>query len=69
LKKQLFDRDSTCEICHNKIMAIEDAEVDHKDPYSKGGPTTIENAQLAHRYCNRHKSDKKDADSSSSANA
>ena len=22
------------------------------------GPTTIENAQLAHRYCNRHKSDK-----------
>ncbi|MDR1574414.1 MAG: HNH endonuclease [Treponema sp.] len=58
LKKQLFDRDSTCWICHNRIMAIEDAEVDHKDPYSKGGPTTIENAQLAHRYCNRHKSDK-----------
>ncbi|MDR2552495.1 MAG: HNH endonuclease, partial [Treponema sp.] len=27
-------------------------------PYSKGGPTTIENAQIAHRYCNRHKSDK-----------
>jgi hypothetical protein len=58
LKKQLFANDPTCAICHNRIMAIEDAEVDHKDPYSKGGPTTIDNAQLAHRYCNRHKSDK-----------
>jgi hypothetical protein len=58
VKKELFDTDPTCEICHNQIMTIEDAEVDHKVPYSKGGPTTMENAQLAHRYCNRHKSDK-----------
>jgi hypothetical protein len=58
IKKQLFEEDPTCGICHNRIMAIEDAEVDHKVPYSQGGPTTIENAQLAHRYCNRHKSDK-----------
>jgi hypothetical protein len=57
IKKQLFDKDPTCGICHNQILAIEDAEVDHIDPYSKGGPTTIENAQIAHRYCNRHKSD------------
>jgi 5-methylcytosine-specific restriction endonuclease McrA len=35
-----------------------DAEVDHKDPYSRGRPTTLENAQIAHRYCNRHKSNK-----------
>jgi hypothetical protein len=57
IKKRLFDSDSTCGICHNRIMAIEDAEVDHKEPYSQGGPTTLENAQIAHRYCNRHKSD------------
>jgi hypothetical protein len=58
IKKQLFSDDPTCKLCGNQIMAIEDAEVDHKIPYSKGGPTTIENAQLAHRYCNRHKSNK-----------
>ncbi len=56
IKKQLFDKDPTCGICHNQILAIEDAEVDHKDPYSKGGPTILENAQIAHRYCNRRKS-------------
>jgi hypothetical protein len=58
IKKQLFEEDPTCGICHSKILAIEDAEVDHKVPYSHGGPTTIENAQITHRYCNRHKSDK-----------
>jgi hypothetical protein len=57
IKRQFFEKDPTCGICHNHILAIEDAEVDHIDPYSKGGPTTIENAQIAHRYCNRHKSD------------
>jgi hypothetical protein len=57
IKKQLFEKDPTCGICHNQILAIEDAEVDHIDPYSKGGPTAIENAQISHRYCNRHKSD------------
>jgi hypothetical protein len=58
IKKQLFESDPACGICHNRILAIEDAEVDHIKPYSQGGPTTIENAQIAHRYCNRHKSDK-----------
>jgi hypothetical protein len=57
VKKQLFAQDPTCGICHNRILSIEDAEVDHKDPYSRGGPTTLENAQIAHRFCNRHKSD------------
>jgi len=56
VKKELFEKDPTCQLCGNRIMAIEDSEVDHKDPYSKGGPTEFDNAQLAHRYCNRHKS-------------
>ena len=33
--------------------------VDHIIPVSKGGhPTDLSNLQLAHRYCNREKSDK-----------
>jgi hypothetical protein len=58
VKEQLFKDDPTCKLCGNSIMAIEDAEVDHIEPYSQGGPTTLGNAQLAHRYCNRRKSDK-----------
>jgi 5-methylcytosine-specific restriction endonuclease McrA len=58
VKKELFEKDPTCRICHNQILAIEDAEVDHIKPYSQGGPTTLENAQITHRYCNRHKSNK-----------
>jgi len=40
----------------NVLLAIEDAEVDHINPYSKGGKTTIDNAQLVLRYFNRAKS-------------
>ena len=57
VKKQLFIEDPTCKLCGNRIMAIEDSEVDHIKPYSQGNSTNLENAQLTHRYCNRHKSD------------
>ena len=57
-KKTLFDSDPTCKICSQQILMIEDAEIDHKEPYSKGGKTELTNAQLTHRYCNRSKSDK-----------
>jgi uncharacterized protein with PIN domain len=56
-KKLLFKQDSTCQICKQQILMLEDSEVDHKIPFSKGGKTVIENAQLAHRFCNRSKSD------------
>ncbi len=55
-KKKLFDEDSTCKLCNQQILMIDDSEVDHIIPYSKGGKTKIENAQLTHRYCNRNKS-------------
>jgi hypothetical protein len=58
VKKQLFTENPTCGICNNQILLIEDAEVDHVDPFSRGGPTTNGNAQLAHRYCNRKKQNK-----------
>lgn len=54
-KQRLFASSQTCGLCQQQILLIEDAEVDHIVPYSQGGATTLENAQLAHRYCNRMK--------------
>lgn len=55
LKKRLFEDNPQCQICGQQIRDIDDAEVDHITPFSKGGRTNIENAQLAHRFCNRQK--------------
>ena len=51
-KKQLFENDQSCSICHQKIMSIDDSVVDHKIPYSLGGNTKPANGRLTHRYCN-----------------
>jgi hypothetical protein len=56
LKKQLYEQNPTCAICGQKIAMIEDAEVDHIEHYWKGGKTIPENARLAHRHCNRARS-------------
>lgn len=58
IKEKLFNEKPYCAISGQRILAIEDAEVDHIVPYSKGGPTTLENAQLVLRYFNRAKKDK-----------
>lgn len=55
LKRQLFEKSSKCTLCKQTIQTMDDAEVDHIKPYSKGGDTDPSNAQLAHRYCNRAK--------------
>ncbi len=57
LRRELFKCNPVCAICGNRILAFEDCEVDHIIPFSKGGTTTIENAQLTHRTCNRMKND------------
>ncbi len=57
IRQELFRRSPVCAICGNKILTIEDCEVDHIVPFAKGGLTSIENAQLTHRTCNRMKSD------------
>ena len=44
-----------CAICGKEIERYEDYEPDHKIPWSKGGPTSITNAQLVHKTCNRKK--------------
>ena len=56
IRQELFRRNPVCAICGNKILSIEDCKVDHAIPFSKGGLTSIENAQLTHRTCNRMKS-------------
>lgn len=58
VKKDLFDKNPVCAISGQQILAIEDSEVDHILPYSKGGKTELENAQLTLRYFNRAKNNK-----------
>lgn len=55
IKKSLFELDSSCKICNQQIVSIDDSEVDHISPFSKWWKTILENAQLTHRYCNRKK--------------
>lgn len=55
IKKALFHPGCICSFCGNKILNIDDCEVDHIIPYDLGGPTEIENAQLLHKWCNRSK--------------
>lgn len=57
LKLPLAERQNyICPLCNNKIVDIEQCEIDHILPYSLGGKTIFENAQLVHMICNRHKS-------------
>ncbi len=58
VKEHLFYSGYKCSYCGNTILSIDDCEVDHIIPYSQGGSTTVENAQLLHRHCNKSKKDK-----------
>lgn len=64
-KKIILATQSICGICGkpvDKTLKYPDpmsASVDHIIPVSKhGDPISLDNLQLAHRYCNRMKSDK-----------
>ena len=64
-KKIILSTQSICGICGqpvDKTLKYPDPmspTVDHIIPVSKrGDPVALENLQLAHRYCNRMKSDK-----------
>jgi 5-methylcytosine-specific restriction endonuclease McrA len=47
-----------CPICKKEIKNYDDAALDHKIPWAKGGRTERSNAQLAHKKCNSIKRDK-----------
>jgi hypothetical protein len=55
LKEELFRANNSCAICGQKILSLDDAEVDHIDFYWRGGKTIPSNARLVHRFCNRHR--------------
>lgn len=54
-RKELYENSDECKLCGNQIHIFDDSTVDHITPYSKGGKTIPENAQLAHRSCNVRK--------------
>ena len=45
-----------CQIC-SKPVPDNEVEFDHLIPYTRGGPTSVENLRLVHRACNRKKRD------------
>lgn len=55
VKETLFKLDATCKLCNQRIVHIDDSHVDHIVRFADGGTTTLDNAQLAHRYCNLKK--------------
>ena len=64
-RQQILKTQTICGICGKPVdFSLKyphplSATVDHIIPVSKGGhPTDISNLQLAHRCCNREKSDK-----------
>lgn len=52
LKREMFTQNSACSICGQEIKLLDDAAVDHKKHYWRGGATVPENARLVHRQCN-----------------
>ena len=64
-KKKIYATQSVCGICGQPVdFSLKSphpmsACIDHIIPISKGGhPSDLSNLQLAHRWCNRQKSDK-----------
>ncbi|MDM7986234.1 MAG: DUF262 domain-containing protein [Smithella sp.] len=52
LKQQMFDQNSICEICGQKIQSVDDSALDHIEQFWRGGKTVPDNARLTHRFCN-----------------
>lgn len=58
-KKKLFEiSKGVCYLCENKIENIDEANIDHVIPLSKGGRNAMFNLKLTHIKCNSFKSDK-----------
>lgn len=54
----IYRRDEgRCGICHEPV-GLEEFQIDHIIPISKGGPHLLENLQIAHGRCNSEKGDR-----------
>jgi hypothetical protein len=56
LKEEMYQQDSTCQLCGQHIALLNDAALDHDRQYWRGGQTVPENARLVHRQCNLERS-------------
>ena len=55
---RIAERDQwKCHICQQGYMPGDAWEVDHVKPRAKNGTNHVKNLRLAHRTCNREKSD------------
>ncbi len=55
MKREAYERQKgICPIC-KKEYKFEEMEADHREPWSKGGPTTADNCQMISKQCNREK--------------
>ena len=58
LRADIYERDNgICHIC-NQFVDIDNYEIDHIKPVSKGGSHTLDNVATSHPRCNRVKSDR-----------
>jgi hypothetical protein len=54
LREQIWSRDGgVCQICGKPVIDAADAEYDHIIWYELGGPTTLENGRLVHKWCHQ----------------
>jgi RNA-directed DNA polymerase len=53
---QRYDRQGgICPLCNEPIISLDEANLDHILPKSRGGSNDRENLQLVHRKCNTRK--------------
>jgi 5-methylcytosine-specific restriction endonuclease McrA len=46
-----------CHVCEQGYLPADPWEIDHDKPLAKGGTNHVNNLRLAHKRCNREKSD------------
>ena len=68
-KRIVWNRDPkhTCIWCHKAVKNFNDYQPDHLQPWSKGGPTSLDNAAIFHAWCNQAAKDKAKSEASTAS--
>lgn len=52
MQEEIWERDGgVCQVCKKPVLESADAEYDHILRWELGGPTTVENGRLVHKWC------------------